>query len=266
MTRLTVFAYEEDGDLFVYRCPECGSTGPVGSTYVAHEPPLSMPELAGPERKPVRVPGVGEELVSLSADEREELRLLASFLRHNGKVKAEAGARLLADLADRPHFTQQQLHDLKFAPRSYTPEQAAVIKDAVANRKPLSTQPLPVQQSSGGQEATCDGSGKLITRPDINGDCREVACPGCGKCGGQGGGVEEGALGRLEKAGELLAVEARHRLGEITFDNPDHPAWQGPQAQALKVWNEARNSLRPDAPPADNSTQPISDYKSGEGK
>ncbi|HET7455423.1 MAG TPA: hypothetical protein VFJ76_07880 [Solirubrobacterales bacterium] len=58
---------------------------------------------------------------------------------------------------------------------------------------------------------------------------------------------------KLESAGEKLAVEARHRLSEITFDNPDHPAWKGPQATALTIWNEARNSLRPDAPPADDS-------------
>jgi hypothetical protein len=69
---------------------------------------------------------------------------------------------------------------------------------------------------------------------------------------GNSGGVEE-VLRKLEGAGERLAVEARHRLAEIAGDDVDHPAWQGPQAQALKVWNEARNSLRPDAPPADNS-------------
>jgi hypothetical protein len=57
----------------------------------------------------------------------------------------------------------------------------------------------------------------------------------------------------LEEAGENLAVEARHRLAEITDGDPDHRAWNGPQAQALQLWNKARNSLRPDAPPADNS-------------
>lgn len=54
------------------------------------------------------------------------------------------------------------------------------------------------------------------------------------------------ALERLEKAGEKLAVEARHRLCDITGDDPDHRAWNGAQAEALTAWNEARNSLRPD--------------------
>jgi hypothetical protein len=38
------------------------------------------------------------------------------------------------------------LHDLKFGPRSYTPEQAAVIRRAVAERKPLSVAPLPLSE------------------------------------------------------------------------------------------------------------------------
>jgi hypothetical protein len=36
---------------------------------------------------------------------------------------------------------------MRFGPRTYTPEQAEVIADAVANRKPLSTQLLPLDGS-----------------------------------------------------------------------------------------------------------------------
>jgi hypothetical protein len=60
-------------------------------------------------------------------------------------------------------------------------------------------------------------------------------------------------LRELEAAGEKLAMEARIRLQEITQDDIDHPAWSGPQADALKAWNQARNSLRPEQPPTDNS-------------
>ena len=60
--QLSVFAYEEDGELFVYRCPECGSSGPEESRCQAHEPPMAdaLCTRKGPKRKPVGVPGVGE--------------------------------------------------------------------------------------------------------------------------------------------------------------------------------------------------------------
>jgi hypothetical protein len=61
MNHLTLHAYEQNGELFLYRCPECGSSGPLGSTCDGHEPPLADPRPFGPERKPVRVPRVGGE-------------------------------------------------------------------------------------------------------------------------------------------------------------------------------------------------------------
>jgi hypothetical protein len=65
MNHLSIPAYLEDGELFVYRCPlpECGSTGEAGSCCHGHEPPIAdaHPSTStGIERKRVRVPEVGE--------------------------------------------------------------------------------------------------------------------------------------------------------------------------------------------------------------
>lgn len=40
---------------------------------------------------------------------------------------------------------REALHDMKFGPRSYTPEQEAFIQQAVANRKPLPGRPIPME-------------------------------------------------------------------------------------------------------------------------
>jgi hypothetical protein len=60
MNHLTAYVYEEGGKLFLYRCPECGSTGPEGSRCEAHEPPLGSAH-RGPLRVRVLVPEAGEE-------------------------------------------------------------------------------------------------------------------------------------------------------------------------------------------------------------
>jgi hypothetical protein len=66
---------------------------------------------------------------------------------------------------------------------------------------------------------------------------------------------------RLEEAGEKLAVEARHRLHDVTDDDLDHAAWSGPQAEALNAWNEARKALRPETPPRDAISQLAECYR-----
>ncbi len=60
--QISVFAYEEDGELFLHRCPVCGEPGEKGSV-CEHDPPIADAYKGAdrPERKPVRVPGVGEE-------------------------------------------------------------------------------------------------------------------------------------------------------------------------------------------------------------
>lgn len=60
MNHRTLHAYEEDGELFVYRCPDCGSTGEAASRCEAHAAPMGDYLRKGPRRERVRVPGVGE--------------------------------------------------------------------------------------------------------------------------------------------------------------------------------------------------------------
>jgi len=63
MNYLTLYGYEEDGELLIYRCRVCGSAGSEGS-YCPHDPPIADAyEASGgyPKRKPVRVPQAGEE-------------------------------------------------------------------------------------------------------------------------------------------------------------------------------------------------------------
>ena len=44
---------------------------------------------------------------------------------------------------------QQKLHELKFGPRSYTPEQAEVIERSVRERRPLDAPALPLEPAEG---------------------------------------------------------------------------------------------------------------------
>jgi hypothetical protein len=128
MNPISVFAYEEDGELFVYRCSECGSSGPEGSRCRGHEPPLSAPDWTGPLRKPVRVPGVGEEprytleqvragatsfgaldagaqaILENNAEEGERPFIGGLSTAHLVSLRADVTAALEAAL---DHFTQQ---------------------------------------------------------------------------------------------------------------------------------------------------------------
>jgi hypothetical protein len=63
MNHLTAYAYEEDGKLFLYRCPErsCGSVGEPGSYCGGHDAPPADPSWRGPKRVRVLVPEAGEE-------------------------------------------------------------------------------------------------------------------------------------------------------------------------------------------------------------
>lgn len=319
MNHLTLYAYEQDGELFVYRCPECGSTGEAGSRCGSHEPPLEVAGEGGPKRVPVRVPGVGEErrftvedLEGLLGD--DECAAGAEALTHREatrgeivEVRLEVRAALNHFL---DHFTQQPDSDGNQQPLGGVVW--CVRCGFVAGRR-AEVDPFGSWRQSGcidggehgptqtveeerlgesrairphvteGDSVQCDGVAlaqviadierQINGRIDSGANNAYLHCLGLLKgltqqsSGGQEGGVEEGALSRLEKAGEKLAVEARYPLAEITDgDPPEHRAWNDAQAEALKAWNEARNSLRPEAPPADNSTQPISDYKSGEGR
>ncbi len=118
MNHLTLHAYEEDGELFVWRCGVCGSTGEAGSACL-HEPPMADPRSGWVDREQVRVPGVVEEprytleqvedgLLSDGALDAVAMVLDEEFARETGGEAVTDFAlakRLVTAVLD--HFTQQ---------------------------------------------------------------------------------------------------------------------------------------------------------------
>lgn len=82
MNHITLYAYEEDGELFVYRCPVCGSPGAPNSM-CGHEPPSvdAYKHTDYVHRVPVRVPQVEEEQRYTLEQVREPFAALAAELR-----------------------------------------------------------------------------------------------------------------------------------------------------------------------------------------
>jgi hypothetical protein len=121
MNHLTLYGYEDDnGELFVYRCPEesCGSSGPKGS-FCGHDRPPSNPTWRGLERKPVRVPGVGEEsaLASLHGElatmlgprkPREGVSANDHWIAAVGRLLAERD-ELREQVGEEPRYTLEQV-------------------------------------------------------------------------------------------------------------------------------------------------------------
>lgn len=116
MNHLTLHAYEVDGELSVYRCPECGSTGPTASRCGAHEPLFADHGWKGPKRKPVWVPGVGEEPRYTLEEVRAGLlskEVIGSLTRQivresDGEVISLAYDKVRDAVAESlDHFTQQ---------------------------------------------------------------------------------------------------------------------------------------------------------------
>jgi hypothetical protein len=185
MNHLTAHAYEQDdGTLVIYRCPVCGSTGPIASACL-HEAPLADHRNGWVERESVRVPKVGEEL--LSADDLESLRRLARTLEDEADTApndwleewADNDAALLRRIAD--HFDQQVGEE----PR-YTLEQ---VKEGLMREVArLSASPPAVLLSDGGyQRGRGDERGTWLAALDhFTQQPVGVGAKDCWRCEGSG--------------------------------------------------------------------------------
>jgi hypothetical protein len=94
-----------DGDLYVHRCPDCGSLGEPESRCGGHEGPLGGGPYE-PKRLPVRVPGVGEEPAYLTWLKEQVERADAEVVAGGAFGNVSAAERRAFEAA-LDHFTRQ---------------------------------------------------------------------------------------------------------------------------------------------------------------
>jgi hypothetical protein len=171
-THLTLPAYLKDGDLILYRCPECGSAGPEGSRCGGHEAPLEVCDLRGPERVAVRVAEVGEPerftLEQVRAGLLSDGALIAAAAKHRYWDLLQVDSRMTkADLVK-----EEALPMVRAALDHFTRQPAGVGADGTYEEVPL----------------MADGAPTHLTLPAYlkDGDLILYRCPECGSAGPEG--------------------------------------------------------------------------------
>jgi hypothetical protein len=325
MNHLTLYGYEEDGELFVWRCPVCGSTGPIG-TCCLHDAPMVDGYKGGDavSRKLVRVPGVGEEprpdvdafalqaygedvdgfqdiylkdwAALLLAMESDGWRILhfthGESVAEGGSVQCDgvALAQLVEAAAgalwnerefrdptgDEPEGWCPPGHDVHQEP----PREPFLWEQMVAEGKYEGSQEetradaravinallVLTQQSSGGQEGGVEEGHRWVLVSDEDENETKV----CTRCGAQRD--MHGALAVRAKISGGWPSQIDCDLIRLVID--PEAAVEGLSDEDRKYYEECRKSIvdaRLAAPLNEGknviaSTQPISDYKSGEGR
>jgi hypothetical protein len=211
MNHLTLYGYEDDnGELFVYRCPEesCGSSGPKGS-FCGHDRPPSNPTWRGLERKPVRVPGVGEEsaLASLHGElatmlgprkPREGVSANDHWIAAVGRLLAERD-ELREQVGEEPRYTLEQVRELllgdgakavvvdflgawSFCPVSQASEKSRSCLEDAAKQLLEALDHFTQQPAGAGADLLAPefSGGSGSDTPEASPDPGGTACPRCG--------------------------------------------------------------------------------------